>query len=110
MTPVFPHSGGVAYSGGLGKYLAGWIVNGEPPFDLIETDCNRYASWAGQDFTLAKAREGYGFTNAIIYPHEERFAGRPTKRTTDIYEQQIERGVEMGFHAGGNSSIFIYDI
>ncbi|KAI8483162.1 hypothetical protein Bbelb_390440, partial [Branchiostoma belcheri] len=32
--------GGVIHSGGLGKYLTHWIMSGQPPYDLIETDPN----------------------------------------------------------------------
>lgn len=36
---------GIIHSGGAGKYLADWMVKGEPPFDLIETDPNRFGKW-----------------------------------------------------------------
>lgn len=26
----------------MGKYLADWIVDGEPPSELFDTDANRY--------------------------------------------------------------------
>lgn len=28
--------------GGMGKYLADWIIDGEPPSELFDTDANRY--------------------------------------------------------------------
>jgi len=33
---------GIVHSGGAGKYLADWILKGEPEHDLIECDPNRY--------------------------------------------------------------------
>lgn len=36
---------GIIQAGGAGKYIADWIVDGEPPFDLIEVDANRFGSW-----------------------------------------------------------------
>lgn len=33
---------GIIHAGGVGKYLSDWILHGEPPFDLIELDPNRY--------------------------------------------------------------------
>lgn len=36
---------GIIHSGGIGKYLSDWIVNGEPPYDLTEFDPARYGDW-----------------------------------------------------------------
>lgn len=51
-------------------------------------------------YVLEKARESYGMNNAVGYPKEERWAGRPTSRISGIYETLLKRGAEMGFHAG----------
>lgn len=58
-----PFSYGVIHAGGIGKFLSDWIRNGEPPYDLIECDTNRYGRWADVPFMCAKARESYGFNN-----------------------------------------------
>lgn len=58
-----PFSYGVIHAGGIGKFLSDWIRNGEPPYDLIECDTNRYSKWADVPFLCAKARESYGFNN-----------------------------------------------
>ena len=73
------------HSGGYGKYIADWIVDGEPPYDLIELDPGRYGNWTTRDYVMAKCRESYGMNNAIGFPKEERWAGRPM-RTSGIYE------------------------
>lgn len=54
---------GIIHAGGVGKFLSEWILHGEPPFDLIELDPNRYGSWTTPQYTEAKARESYGFNN-----------------------------------------------
>ncbi|KAK2538840.1 Dmgdh [Columba guinea] len=54
---------GIIHAGGIGKYLSDWILEGEPPFDLIELDPNRYGKWTTTEYTAAKARESYGFNN-----------------------------------------------
>ena len=33
---------GIIHGGGAGKYLAEWIINGEPTYDLSEIDPLRY--------------------------------------------------------------------
>ncbi|XP_074651431.1 dimethylglycine dehydrogenase, mitochondrial-like [Tubulanus polymorphus] len=92
---------GIVHAGGAGKYIADWIINGEPSYDLIEVDPNRYKSnWCNRSYTLTKCRESYGFNNLIGYPKEERFGGRPTCRVSGVYELTKERGAEMGFHTG----------
>lgn len=91
---------GIVHSGGVGKYLSDWIVNGEPSFDLIECDPNRYSWWTDRKFVLAKVRESYGMNNAVTWPKDERWAGRPTARVSGVYDLLKSRGAEYGFHAG----------
>jgi len=87
--------------GGVGKYLADWIQNGEPTYDLNEADPGRFGKWANRDFALAKARESYGLNNAIAYPKEERYGARP-QRTSPLYE------VRTVFHK--QNSVFISQV
>lgn len=91
---------GIIHSGGAGRYLAEWIANGEPPFDLIETDPGRFGKWTTRSYLFAKARETYGMNNSYSYPKEERWAGRPTERISAIYQQLLDRGAQMSFHGG----------
>lgn len=58
---------GVIHAGGIGKFLSHWIMHGEPPYDLIECDPNRYGKWTDVPFMCAKARESYGFNNVGKY-------------------------------------------
>jgi dimethylglycine dehydrogenase len=73
---------------------------GEPPYDLIELDPDRYGRWTDASYTLHKSRESYGLNNIIGYPKEERPAGRPTSRVSPIYDRLAARGAEFGFHSG----------
>lgn len=74
--------------GGYGKYLAHWILHGEPPFELSETDPGRYGKWTTKDYVHEKSRETYGFNNIIVYPKEERPYGR-RMRINSLYEVRI---------------------
>ncbi|GAB5566988.1 dimethylglycine dehydrogenase [Prionailurus iriomotensis] len=98
---------GIIHAGGVGKYLSDWILHGEPPFDLIELDPNRYGKWTTTQYTEAKARESYGFNNIVGYPKEERFAGRPTQRVSGLYKI-LESKCSMGFHAGWEQPHWFY--
>ncbi|XP_073791697.1 dimethylglycine dehydrogenase, mitochondrial [Danio rerio] len=90
---------GIIHSGGVGRFLSDWIINGEPPYDLIECDPNRYGHWTTVPYVCAKARESYGFNNVVGFPKEERFAGRPTVRVSGVYEL-LKHRCSMGFHSG----------
>jgi len=90
---------GVVHAGGVGKYLADWIQNGEPAFDLNELDPGRYGKWTTKDYVLSKCRESYGFNNLQGYPKEERYAGRPM-RTTPLYDVLKEAGAQFTFSSG----------
>nr|XP_032634449.1 dimethylglycine dehydrogenase, mitochondrial-like [Chelonoidis abingdonii] len=98
---------GIIHAGGVGKYLSDWILGGEPPFDLIELDPNRYGKWSTTQYTATKARESYGFNNIVGYPKEERFAGRPTERVSGLYEV-LKSKCSMGFHAGWEQPHWFY--
>uniref|UniRef100_A0A8C9U9J6 Dimethylglycine dehydrogenase, mitochondrial n=1 Tax=Scleropages formosus TaxID=113540 RepID=A0A8C9U9J6_SCLFO len=98
---------GIIHAGGVGKFLSDWIVNEEPPYDLIECDPNRYSKWTNEAYVCAKARESYGFNNVVGYPKEERFAGRPTHRVSGIYHLLKPRA-SMGFHTGWEQPHWFY--
>ena len=61
------------------------MIDGEPPYDLIECEPGRYGNWITREYVLAKARETYGLNNEMIHPKLERWAGRPV-RTSQIYK------------------------
>lgn len=72
---------GIAQGGGAGKYLADWIVDGEPEMDMYEFDPRRFGPYATLDYTVERACEVYKYMYAVTYPGEERPAGRPAKQT-----------------------------
>jgi dimethylglycine dehydrogenase len=82
---------GISQAGGAGKYLAEWIVEGEPSMEMFEFDPRRFGAYAGIEHTIAKSKEVYAMMYAVSYPGEERPAGRPAK-TTPIYERLKEQG------------------
>lgn len=82
-------------------------MNGEPTYDLIELDADRYGHWTDASYTLAKARESYGMNNAIVYPMDERPAGRPNaRRSSALYHRLRDRGAEFRFNYGWEKPIW----
>ena len=90
---------GFSQSGGLGKLLAQWIVEGETELDMFPWDVARYGSWVTKAFTKAKALDAYSHRFKIHFPYEEREAGRPM-RMRPLYEKQKSLGAVFGLNYG----------
>ncbi|MBC6440663.1 MAG: GcvT family protein [Rhodospirillales bacterium] len=86
---------GFSQSAGVGWALAAWILEGEPPVDMMPLDVTRFGDWATRGYTLARTAENYGKRFAIAYPGEEREAGRPLK-TPPIYDLLKAEGAVFG--------------
>ena len=90
---------GIVQSGGAGKLLSDWIVEGEPEWDIWALDPRRYTGYVTKSYTTAKAIELYQNEYAIGYPFEERPAGRPAK-TSPLYEKLKAKGAMFGARGG----------
>jgi glycine cleavage system aminomethyltransferase T/glycine/D-amino acid oxidase-like deaminating enzyme len=91
---------GIANGGGAGKYLAEWIVDGQPSDDMWELDVCRFGPYAAaKRYLIATACETYEKDYAVVYPLEERPAGRPL-RTSPIYDRLKAQGAVYAARAG----------
>ena len=91
---------GFSQSGGLGKLSAEWIVEGEPTLDLFGWDLARFGLWANNaSFIKGRVRDQYSNRFKILFPNEERTAGRPV-RTRPAYETQKSMGALFGLNFG----------
>ena len=86
---------GINEGGGAGRFLAEWIVGGEPPLDLLFTDPRRFGPWADRGYRVARCVESFAEQFGVHFPREERPAGRPL-RTTPAYARQREQGAVFG--------------
>ncbi len=86
---------GFSQGGGVGLALAGWMINGDPGFDIWAMDVARYGDWATRGYTSAKVVENYGRRFRVSFPNEELPAGRPL-RTSPIHERQKAAGAVFG--------------
>lgn len=82
---------GIAQGGGAGKYLADWMVDGEPEMEMYEFDPRRFGPYATLDYTIERSCEVYKYMYAVTFPGEERPAGRPSKQTP-IYDRLKQQG------------------
>ncbi|MCA1786393.1 MAG: FAD-dependent oxidoreductase, partial [Desulfobacteraceae bacterium] len=93
------YSFGITQAGGIGHYLAGWMMNGEPEIDLWPMDSRRYGSYANWAYNTEKIADTYPRLYSTIYPNEVRPAARPN-RTSPIYEYQKQANAVFGDYYG----------
>jgi dimethylglycine dehydrogenase len=93
------YSFGITQAGGIGHYIAGWIMEGEPEIDLWPVDSRRYGAYANWAYNHEKIEDTYPRLYAIIYPNDWRSAARPN-RTSPIYEYQKQAGASFGEYFG----------
>ncbi len=83
---------GFSQGGGVGLALANWMITGDPGSDVWGMDAARYGKWARPSYTREKVKEFYGNRFKIVYPNEQRPAGR-LLRSSALY------GIEKSKHA-----------
>jgi 4-methylaminobutanoate oxidase (formaldehyde-forming) len=94
------NSMGVATSGGAGKALAHWVLEGHPEFDLWPVDIRRFAPFHAEEASLrARAPEVLGDHYAISYPGAEFETARNTRRGL-VHERLAEKGAVFGQRMG----------
>jgi dimethylglycine dehydrogenase len=84
---------------GFGKYLAEWILVGQPSIDLSPVDVRRFGSYATQAYAVAKVSVGHAYSNPVYYPHGEPSRGRPA-RATPLYAKLLAKGASFGVENG----------
>ncbi len=90
---------GITQAGGAGRYLAEWIVEGQPSIDLWEVDPRRYGAYATERYAVARCVDIYEDEYAIVYPQDDRRPGRPA-RTSPLYERFRAAGAVFGVRNG----------
>jgi dimethylglycine dehydrogenase len=77
------------------RYLAEWIIEGQPSINLAPFDVNRFGPYADKYYAVQRLESGHAFASAAYYPHVEAPEGRPC-RTTPIYDRLRARGAVFG--------------
>ena len=91
---------GLAGSGGMGRLVAEWIVEGQPAFDVWHMDSRRFGRhYATREYTLARTTEVYSTYYDVKYPGQERLAGRPL-RVSPTYPRLQELEAVWGEKSG----------
>ena len=91
---------GIAASGGAGKAVANWILEGDPGLDLWPFDIRRFGPLhAGQKFLHDRAVESYSKYYAIHWPGEELESARGVRRSP-LYQTLKDQGAVFGSKFG----------
>lgn len=90
---------GITQAGGSGWWLAHYIVEGVPAFDMLENDPRRFGRYATLPYAMTRAIDCYEHEYVIVYPYEERPAGRPA-RTSPLYDRLKARGAVFNTRNG----------
>jgi len=91
---------GLAGAGGVGKSIAEWIVDGQPELDMSGMDIRRFGpQYGSRSYARTRALDAYSKYYDLIYPYEERDAGRPLRRSA-AYPRLAELDAAFGEKAG----------
>jgi len=86
--------------GGIGKYLAQWMVHGQTELNMASLDSRRFDRWADKKYCITRAIESYERMYAMAVPNENRPHGRPI-RVSALHTVLAQKGavhiVNTGF-------------
>ena len=90
------NSAGIANSGGAGRLIAEWLIEGDPPFDVWDVDIRRFAPFHVNRRHLAdRTVETLGLHYAMRWPREELVTVRPLRRSP-LYDRLQAKGAVFG--------------
>jgi glycine cleavage system aminomethyltransferase T/glycine/D-amino acid oxidase-like deaminating enzyme len=100
------NSMGIASSGGAGKALAEWIVQGAPTLDLWPVDIRRFARFNGNENWLPdRIKEVLGLHYKMPWPNRELESARPFRRSP-LYAHLRDVGACFGSKMGWERANF----
>lgn len=91
---------GIMSSAGVGRVMAEWITDGEPPMDLWEVDVARFDKASGaKRFLLARVQESVADQYAMHWPYKQNRTGRDVRRSA-LHGKFAEAGAVFGAPTG----------
>ena len=91
---------GIQSAGGIGKVLAEWIRDGQPPPDLWEVDVRRNMAFqSNRKYLQARVGESLGLLYAMHWPFHQAETGRGVRRSP-IHDRLVAEGACHGLAFG----------
>lgn len=91
--------------GGIGKFMAQWMVHGQTEINMAALDSRRFGDWADKKYCTIKAIESYETMYAVGAPNVNRPHGRPG-RTSPLYARLLEKGCIHGAVQGYEKALW----
>ncbi|MEE8365639.1 MAG: FAD-dependent oxidoreductase [Gammaproteobacteria bacterium] len=91
--------------GGIGKYMAQWMVHGQTEINMAPMDSRRFGDWPDKKYCVIKAIESYELMYQVAAPNENRPHGRPM-RTSPLYARLLEKGCIHGVVQGYEKALW----
>ena len=85
--------------GGVGKYLAQWMMHGQTELNMASLDSRRFGKWADREYCITKAIESYEVMYTEVASNENRHHGR-VKRASPLFSLLNEKGAIHNVVAG----------
>jgi 4-methylaminobutanoate oxidase (formaldehyde-forming) len=87
---------GIQSSGGVGKVLAEWIMQGYPPMDLADVDVRRAQPWqTNRAYLRDRTSETLGLLYAMHWPYRQVETARAVRRSP-FHDRLVALGACMG--------------
>lgn len=100
------NSVGIASAGGAGKYLAEWMIEGQPTIDLWSVDIRRFGPWANnRNFLRERVTEVLGLHYQMAWPNREFTTGRGIRKSP-LHERLAAQGACFGARNGWERPIW----
>jgi heterotetrameric sarcosine oxidase gamma subunit len=94
------NSVGIASAGGAGKFLAEWMLEGEPTLDLWSVDIRRFGPWANnRSFLRERVTEVLGLHYQMAWPNRE-FESARAVRKSPLHDRLAKAGASFGAKNG----------
>lgn len=89
------NSAGILSSGGVGKALASWIVDGHPPMDLSDVDIKRTQPFqSNRKFLHDRTKESLGLLYQMHWPNRQFDTARNVRRSP-FHDKLLAQGAFM---------------
>lgn len=94
------NSVGILSSGGVGKALAAWIRDGQPPFDLADVDVRRMLPFqSNKKYLFDRTKETLGLLFDMHWPYRQFETARGVRRSV-LHDRLLDAGACMTESAG----------
>ncbi|MEM6577409.1 MAG: FAD-dependent oxidoreductase [Pseudomonadota bacterium] len=103
------NSVGVMSSAGIGRALADWVVDGDPPMDMWEVDVARADPKAAEPRHMAsRMEEAVADLFTLHWPYKQPKAGRGLRKST-LHDRWADAGAQFGVTAGWERPLWYGD-